>query len=223
MNRPFRRVAVGVTLLPALGVVVLALLPANERGFIGRFEIFGEQWVVERFYGWLIIRPDVHRWIYIWFSTMLELTVVVPLLLLVAFSPIGRSDRFAQRLTILCAAWLVLSGGLVTVWRDELGVVFWPPFQIAACILVVKWARPAIRVWRGVLAKARRALASISSRRSRAGLCASCRYDIRATAEAGGPLLRRCPECGTDVAPSAVASATPENHVGEANIRHRSV
>jgi hypothetical protein len=202
MNGWLRPAAVGLVFLPALSVLTLALLPANERGFIARVEIAGEQWVVERFYGWLVVRPDLHRWIYIWFSTLLEITVVVPLLILVAFSNAGRSDRFGRRLTLLCAAWLVLSGILVTLWRDELGVILWPPFQIAGCILVVKWGRPFLRSCRVVLAGARRLLGLISPRRSRAGLCETCGYDMRATAEPGGPLLPRCPECGTDVMPA---------------------
>ena len=35
-------------------------------------------------------------------------------------------------------------------------------------------------------------------RRVRAGRCVSCGYDLRATPEAGGKLVERCPECGTD-------------------------
>ena len=34
-------------------------------------------------------------------------------------------------------------------------------------------------------------------RRSRAGPCQSCGYDLRATPEKGGALLGRCPECGS--------------------------
>ncbi len=30
------------------------------------------------------------------------------------------------------------------------------------------------------------------------GLCLNCGYDLRATPNAGGPLLSRCPECGSD-------------------------
>jgi hypothetical protein len=35
-------------------------------------------------------------------------------------------------------------------------------------------------------------------RRLRSGQCVSCGYDLRATPEAGGELVSRCPECGTD-------------------------
>ena len=37
-------------------------------------------------------------------------------------------------------------------------------------------------------------------RRTRAGCCTQCGYDLRATPEQGGALLARCPECGTQVA-----------------------
>jgi hypothetical protein len=48
-----------------------------------------------------------------------------------------------------------------------------------------------------------------NARRDRkVGLCAACGYDLRATPQAGGPLLDRCPECG--LKPQPVHDA---NHV----------
>jgi hypothetical protein len=47
-----------------------------------------------------------------------------------------------------------------------------------------------------------RALWLASRRRSRraAGRCAHCSYDLRATPDADGPILARCPECGRETA-----------------------
>src|SRR4051794_39164361 len=39
-------------------------------------------------------------------------------------------------------------------------------------------------------------------RRTARGRCAACGYDLRATPEAGGALLARCPECGARPAPA---------------------
>ncbi len=41
--------------------------------------------------------------------------------------------------------------------------------------------------------------------RMRQGLCTNCGYDLRATPNADGPLLERCPECGGE-APASVTS-----------------
>lgn len=43
--------------------------------------------------------------------------------------------------------------------------------------------------WAGLVARRRK-------RRAQRNLCPNCGYDIRATPEADGPLLERCPECG---------------------------
>src|SRR5687767_10722458 len=40
-------------------------------------------------------------------------------------------------------------------------------------------------------------------RRIRSGRCVSCGYDLRATPEAGGALVERCPECGTSASANA--------------------
>lgn len=50
-------------------------------------------------------------------------------------------------------------------------------------------------------------------RRRRAGRCVRCGYDLRAGPEpgaAGGPLLERCPECGTATGPRAKTPARAE-------------
>ena len=82
-------------------------------------------------------------------------------------------------------------GAAVVLWgfeRDDggdgLGLLAWSlrvPYWSAVLALAVG---PAARVY-GVLRRARE---------TRAGLCARCGYDLRATPE-------RCPECGTVVRP----------------------
>ena len=65
------------------------------------------------------------------------------------------------------------------------------PYWLAALlagVLPAGWLLPRLRRFR-------------RERRHRRGLCRVCGYDLRATPEAagaGGPLLRVCPECGTE-------------------------
>jgi len=59
-----------------------------------------------------------------------------------------------------------------------------------AALLAAAW--PLMSITLGVRRRARR------RRRERIGLCRKCGYDLRATPEAGGALLERCPECGTE-------------------------
>lgn len=58
-----------------------------------------------------------------------------------------------------------------------------------------------IPCWAAALATATLPLWAVfrrSRRRNRPGLCRSCGYDLRATPQAGGALLDRCPECGVE-------------------------
>lgn len=49
-----------------------------------------------------------------------------------------------------------------------------------------------------------------AARRLARGLCPTCAYDLRASPEPGGPLLDRCPECGTATPPvTSAAGAVP--------------
>ncbi len=79
-----------------------------------------------------------------------------------------------------------------TAWYESrrLSVPLWP-LIVATSVLPGLWLYGALR------RRGRRY-------RLARGLCARCGYDLRATAEAGGPLLERCPECGS----AAHASAT---------------
>ncbi len=56
------------------------------------------------------------------------------------------------------------------------------------------------------IAFVRRSSGGKARRRAERGLCVKCGYDLRATPEAGGPLLERCPECGSDTKASKVAA-----------------
>lgn len=65
------------------------------------------------------------------------------------------------------------------LWGVALAAGAWP---VASIVLLIRRRRK------------RRRLALV-------GCCQTCGYDLRATAEAGGPLLARCPECGAESAP----------------------
>lgn len=62
------------------------------------------------------------------------------------------------------------------------------PFWLVVAGLAIL---PAVRL--------RRTLQARRARRPGPGQCRRCGYDVRATPEAGGTRLRRCPECGTAV------------------------
>jgi hypothetical protein len=71
------------------------------------------------------------------------------------------------------------------VWAVALP--YWLPALLAA-VLPVVWVLPRLRRFR-------------RWRRHRRGLCRVCGYDLRATpaaGAAGGPILKCCPECGTE-------------------------
>ena len=91
-----------------------------------------------------------------------------------------------------------------TGWPGAQGLFFLPPTGTGVRVSV-PFRLPAAAfalppgLWLGVrLWRARRGLTR--RRRARAGRCADCGYDLRASPEEGGALLCRCPECGRPAA-----------------------
>jgi hypothetical protein len=73
-------------------------------------------------------------------------------------------------------------GSVITTSPDgeyHLIVPLWLPMVVGSIV-------PLCRLWGVVRRRCRRAR----------GVCASCGYDLRATPDAGGPLLKTCSECG---------------------------
>lgn len=90
--------------------------------------------------------------------------------------------------------WRATATGAMASYALLLGLgwtlVFWTPLGvlIACCIGLMTFWQSSVSLyhrWQARLA------------RRNAGRCRVCGYDLRATPDADGPLLERCPECGT--------------------------
>lgn len=101
-------------------------------------------------------------------------------------------------------------GGVVLAWAEGSGPPAGPWEELGPAVhRRLLWI--ALPCWMAALAcsvlPGWRAWAFVRRRRGRRecerrGLCPDCGYDLRATPDAGGPLLGRCPECGRETAPT---------------------
>jgi len=91
---------------------------------------------------------------------------------------------------------------------DDDQIAYGPRVALAA-VAVPCWIPAALfAAWPAALLAGACRRGITARRRQRAGRCRACGYDLRATGDAVGPRLDRCPECGTPATTTATATAT---------------
>lgn len=119
--------------------------------------------------------------------------IALGLLFLPGFRALGKLRHWTVQQTAVAAGTSTFAWGFVTVlamFQPELAALIFFAAMLFACLLgLVSVPMYLTYVWRR--ARARRVQ----------GRCRVCGYDVRATPDPAGPLLERCPECGTYTSP----------------------